>query len=70
MLFHKDTRLPIDAEVLSPSNTPDENAPDINTAVQTLIKSREKVFKMAENNISSDQEQQKAPLRETISQKK
>ena len=44
-------RFPIDAEVLSTSNTPDENSPDVNTAVQTLIKSREKVFKMAENNI-------------------
>ena len=70
MLFYQDMRLPIDAEVLSTSNTPDENSPDVNTAVQTLIKSREKVFKMAENNISSDKEQQKAPLRETISQKK
>ena len=36
----------------------DENAPDVNTAVQALIKSMEKVFMKAESNILSAQKQQ------------
>ena len=59
MLFQQHMRLPIDAEVLSPSNAPDENAPNVDTAVQALIKSREKVFKKADSNILSAQKKQK-----------
>ena len=52
-------RLPIDAEVLSPMN--DENATElqIDTAVQHLLESRERVFKTVECNISAAQQQQK-----------
>ena len=53
MLFQQHMRFPIDAEVLSPSNIPDENAPDVDTAVQALIKSREKVFKKADSFLLS-----------------
>ena len=59
MLFQQDMRLPIDAEVLSPMN--DEKATELqmNTAVQLLLESRERVFKTAEFNISAAQQQQK-----------
>ena len=56
MLFQQHMRLPIDAEILPPS---DENATDVDTAVQALMKSREKVFKKAESNILSAQKKQK-----------
>ena len=59
MLFQQHMRLPIDAEILPPSDAPDENAPDVNTAVRALMKSREKVFKKAESNILSAQKKQK-----------
>ena len=52
-------RLPIDAEILPPSNAPDENATDVDTAVRALMKSKEKVFKKAESNILSAQKKQK-----------
>ena len=62
MLFQQHMRLPIDAEVLPPSSAPDESdkdALDMDTAVQALIESRERVFKKAESNISSAQKRQK-----------
>ena len=59
MLFQQHMRLPIDAEILPPSDAPDENATDVDTAVRALMKSREKVFKKAESNILSAQKKQK-----------
>ena len=56
MLFQQHMRLPIDAEVLSPT---DENALELDSAVQALIESRERVFKKAESNISLAQKKQK-----------
>ena len=58
-LFQQHMRLPIDVEVLSPSNLSNENILDVDTAVQALIESRERVFKKAESNISSAQKKQK-----------
>ena len=62
MLFQQHMRLPIDAEVLPSSNTPDDDhkdALDMDAAIQALIESRESVFKKAESNISAAQEKQK-----------
>ena len=56
MLFQQHMRLPIDAEVLCPT---DENALELDSAVQALIESRERVFKKAESNISLAQKKQK-----------
>jgi len=55
-------RLPINAEVLPSSNTPDDDDKDVlhmDAAIQALIESRESVFKKAESNISAAQERQK-----------
>ena len=62
MLFQQHLRPPIDAEVLPPSSAPNESdndALDMDTAVQALIESRERVFKKADSNITSAQKRQK-----------
>ena len=50
-------RLPIDAEVLSPAT--DEGELDLDSAIQALVESRDRVFKEAENSIASAQSKQK-----------
>jgi hypothetical protein len=57
MLFQQHMRLPIDAEVLSPAD--DEGELDLDSAVQALVESRDRVFKEVENNITSAQKKQK-----------
>lgn len=52
-------RLPIDAEVLSPVNDESAAESQVDTAVQLLLESRERVFKTAECNISAAQRKQK-----------
>ena len=57
MLFQQHMRLPIDAEVLPPSE--DEDGLELDSAVQALIESRERMFRKAESNISDAQNKQK-----------
>ena len=57
MLFQQHMRLPIDTEVLSPAT--DEGELDLDSAIHSLIESRDRVFKHAENNIVSAQKNQK-----------
>ena len=57
LLFQQHRRLPVDAEVL-PSAT-DEEELDLDNAIQTLVESRDRMFKQAESSIASAQNKQK-----------
>ena len=58
MLFQRQMRLPIDVEVLPPSES--ESAEDnLDEVVDALLVSREKAFRKAQENISKAQKQQK-----------
>ena len=56
MLFQRQMRLPIDVEMLPPSESAEDNLDEV---VDALIVSREKAFRKAQENISKAQKQQK-----------
>ena len=60
MLFQQNMRLPIDSEVQSPAAATDEEQEvDIDSVIQALIASRDRVFQKAESCITSAQKRQK-----------
>ena len=57
MLFQQNMRLPIDSEVQSPAAATDEEQEvDIDSVIQALIASRDRVFQKAESCITSERD--------------